>query len=85
MSRSKRHTSICGMTNASSDKQDKRRANRKFRRVNKVNVAKDQDPQQMRELCNVYNFAKDGRQYFTNDDALYGRPSFTPFWRLMAK
>lgn len=43
MRRSYRKTAGCGMTTAVSEKQDKRNANRKIRRINNEQVNRNQD------------------------------------------
>ena len=62
MSRSRRRTPITGMTMAQSEKQDKRDANRKLRRVTKHILSQldniDELPTQ-RETSNVWEFAKE--------------------------
>ncbi|BDD05285.1 hypothetical protein [Aureibacter tunicatorum] len=64
MSRSFRKTKIHGITTARSEKQDKRDANRKFRRVSKQKVSDEERLfPVMREVSNVWAFAKDGKIY----------------------
>lgn len=65
MSRSRKKTPIAGMTNARSEKQDKRNANRKLRRKTRA------DPEHaplLREVSNVWTFDKDGKIYLTPRD-----------------
>lgn len=64
MSRSKKKTPIRGITTARSEKQDKRDANRKFRRKTKqqVNLG-DETISEIREISNVWAFDKDGKHY----------------------
>ena len=65
MARSKRRTSVVGITTAVSEKQDKRIANRAERRINKALLAEDLDGSTLkskRELSNVWAFDKDGKQ-----------------------
>ncbi|MBO3697306.1 hypothetical protein [Roseivirga sp. E12] len=64
MSRSSKKTPITGITTAISEKQDKRDANRKFRRKTKqqVNLG-DETISEIRELSNVWGFHKDGKHY----------------------
>lgn len=69
MSRSRKKTPIRGMTLADSEKQDKRLANRKIRRVNKIRVTGDQEPAHVRELSDPWGMDKDGRQYFGDEPA----------------
>lgn len=61
MSRSRKRTPVCGMTTAHSEKEDKRRANRKLRR--RVARAPANAPA-LREVSNVWTMAKDGKQRF---------------------
>jgi len=64
MSRSTRKTPKSGITTAETEKENKRRANRKFRRVTKLQVKKGRDePSLPRELSNVWSFDKDGKQF----------------------
>ena len=67
MSRSYRKTKIFGIA-ATSEKSDKRRANRIFRRFNKSMVKKDSDKLwfNMSEAMNVWSMAKDGKTYWRN-------------------
>jgi hypothetical protein len=44
MSRSYRHTSICGLASAASEKDDKRRWHRRFRQRNRQRVRQDREP-----------------------------------------
>ena len=69
MSRSRKKTPIRGMTLADSEKEDKRLANRRIRRVNKVRVGRDQEPTHTRELSDPWGMAKDGRQWFGDEPA----------------
>lgn len=64
MSRSKRKTKIHGNTSAKSEKENKRDANRKLRRIvkQKVNSGKTELPE-LREVSNVWAFEKDGKRY----------------------
>lgn len=66
MSRSRRKTPICGHTTAVSEKQDKRIANRSFRRTVRQQLgSRDADAviTDVREVSNVYSFDKDGKQF----------------------
>ncbi len=67
MSRSRKRTPVCGMTGASSEKQDKRLYNRRYRRVCKqalhVNPACELLPH-LRAYSNRWAMAKDGRARF---------------------
>lgn len=71
MSRSHQKTPIRGNTIAESEKQDKRHANRKFRRIvrQKMKAGEDTLPQ-IREVSNVWKFDKDGKTY---DNSLSSR------------
>ncbi len=64
MSRSKNKTKIQGITTATSEKENKQDANRKFRRIikQKVKSAKTELPE-IREISNVWSFGKDGKRY----------------------
>ncbi|MDR3026563.1 hypothetical protein [Chryseobacterium sp.] len=64
MSRSRRKTPITGVTTAETEKENKRDANRKLRRLNKIKIhKKDYDLFQLREISNVWGFDKDGKHY----------------------
>ena len=65
MSRSKRKTSIHGITMAESEKADKLAAHRKYRRTlkQKLGVEPEAPMPVERELSNVWSFAKDGKRY----------------------
>ena len=67
MSRSKKKTKIHGITTAKSEKENKRDANRKLRRIvkQKVNSGKTELPElpELREVSNVWSFDKDGKRY----------------------
>ena len=64
MSRSKKKTPKKGITGAESEKENKRQANRKYRRVTKIQVKKGKDELPLtKELSNVWAFDKDGKQY----------------------
>ncbi len=64
MSRSFRKTKIQGITTINSEKEDKQKANRKFRRVVKQKLNLDEsDLPNRREVSNVWSFAKDGKRY----------------------
>lgn len=65
MSRSVKRTPIHGITMASSEKDDKRKANRAFRRRVKQRMS-DQDQTLLpvvREISNVWSMEKDGKSY----------------------
>lgn len=62
MSRSRKKTPIRGITSASSEKDDKRMANRLFRRTTKVQIKKGESPfVDKNEVSNVWSFDKDGK------------------------
>lgn len=64
MSRSRKKTPIFGNTNAKSEKQDKRKANRRFRRVTQQTGDAENVPSpNKREATEVWKFGKDGKYY----------------------
>jgi hypothetical protein len=68
MSRSRKKTPIFGITTASSEKRDKRLANRKLRRLTTTELRcslydDDLILPEIRDVSNVYNFEKDGKGY----------------------
>ena len=64
MSRSKKKNPVKGITSADSEKDDKRNANRKFRRKIKQEVNKGEELlPEVREVSNVWSFDKDGKLY----------------------
>lgn len=64
MSRSKKHTPKFGITTAQTEKKDKRNANRKLRRIVKIQVKQDKDKlSKLREISDVWGFDKDGKKY----------------------
>ena len=68
MSRSFRKTPICGFTTANSNKEDKRLANRRFRRASRNRIKSNREPfYRLREVCNVWDFAKDGKMYYDKE------------------
>lgn len=67
MARSHRKTPICGMTTARSEKDDKKIAHSRMRAAVHTHLMSGRDPDVMpltREVCNVWDFAKDGKQRF---------------------
>ncbi|MGH2372430.1 MAG: hypothetical protein ACREOC_18040 [Gemmatimonadales bacterium] len=70
MSRSRKKTAIAGITNARSEKLDKRLANRKARRrareAVRVTPAADVFPV-LRAVSNVWTFSKDGKRFFAQE------------------
>ena len=69
MSNSYRKTSITGICCADSEKQDKRKANRKLRRNTKQRLmlsdAENYLPQ-IRDVSNIWCMSKDGKMYFNS-------------------
>jgi len=67
MSRSYRHSPILGITASGinrSEKKDKRRANRKFRRLTHYCLKNDERlPVDLDEVSEVYTWTKDGKQF----------------------
>ena len=64
MSRSRKKTPVRGRTTAESEKENKRKANRKLRRITKVQLKKgDAELSTMKETSNVWAFDKDGKQF----------------------
>ncbi|GEN75179.1 hypothetical protein [Chryseobacterium hagamense] len=69
MSRSRRKNPITGITTAETEKKNKLEANRKFRRLNRIKIHKGNfELFQLREISNVWNFDKDGKQYLKKPD-----------------
>lgn len=67
MSRSQKKTSIGGNTTCSSEKQDKRAANRSLRRIVKRLCSAGENIEvwpRLREVSEVWSFGKDGKQWF---------------------
>lgn len=65
MSRSLRKTKIFGHTTAETEKQDKRRWNRVFRKVSKNLIRLEKEaPVKIKGVTNVWDGAKDGKQYY---------------------
>ena len=55
------------MTTANSEKENKRDANRKFRRIVKQEIKiGDKSFSELREVSNVWSFDKDGKRYDSN-------------------
>lgn len=64
MSRSRKKTPISGMTTCKSEKQDKRKANRKLRFAVRVAISNETEIlPELREISNVWSFGKDGKQW----------------------
>ena len=76
MARSYKHTPIFGSVanRRTSEKKDKRMANRKLRRINHVQEAYGEyaNFMAMREASDIWSFAKDGKFYYKND---FGTPN----------
>jgi len=65
MSRSIRKTPIFGFTTAKSEKQDKRKWNRRFRKVcKKLIQLETETPVKLAGVTNIWDGAKDGRYYW---------------------
>ncbi len=65
MSHSTRKTPIFGHTTAPSEKQDKRRWNRTFRRIAKIKTQTNEEaPVKIEAVTNVWDGAKDGKRYY---------------------
>jgi hypothetical protein len=63
-----------GFTCAESEKDDKRAANRALRRISKISLKDSKEVLPvLREISNVYGFAKDGKQYLTKNLEKYMR------------
>ena len=70
MSRSYKHTTISGITTATSEKRDKKLANRRFRRISKHRVKIDAEPLiDLNEISDPWDFQKDGKRYFNPNEA----------------
>lgn len=68
MSRSYRKTPITSFTTAKSDKEDKKLANRLFRRASRNRIKSNREPfYRLREVCDVWDFAKDGKVYYDKE------------------
>lgn len=64
MARSFRKTPISGNTTSPSEKQDKRLANRRWRRRARLALAAGREPPLQREASDVWDFDKDGKRWF---------------------
>lgn len=64
MARSFRKTAIIGISLCSSEKEDKRRANRTLRRKTKQVLITAETFPRIREVLNAWRFAKDGKSFF---------------------
>jgi hypothetical protein len=83
MSRSYRHTPIRGNVWAKSEKQDKRLAQRAWRRKVRVSLhhGRWECLPALREVSNVWAFPKDGKKYVRHLPPKGGRA----WWQLMGK
>ena len=64
MSKTIRKTLVTGITNAKSEKKDKRRWNKILKQTSKACIIRDAEPpKKLKEVCNVWSGAKDGRSY----------------------
>lgn len=64
MSRSYLKTPIIGNTTAKSEKLDKRKANRSYRKLVRMRLIEGNfNPLHIRECSNVWSFDKDGKRY----------------------
>jgi hypothetical protein len=61
MSHSRKKTPVGGVSNSLSEKDDKRMANRKLRRLTRVDP---ENPPALREVSDVWGMSKDGKRYF---------------------
>jgi hypothetical protein len=69
VSRSRKKNPFTSFTNSSSDKSDKRKANRKFRREERIAILNDEDPpEDIAEVSDIYMFSKDGKHKFDDDE-----------------
>lgn len=74
MSRSKRKKPIFAYTTSTSEKQDKRIWNKRFRRVSKLLIQNDKDlPLKLAAVANVWDGSKDGKHYWNEYSAKHLR------------
>jgi hypothetical protein len=73
MSRSYRKSPFMGVTCARSEKDDKRVANRRLRRVVVNSIRNEKEMPLTREISNVWLFSKDGRQMITDKNSRWLR------------
>lgn len=67
MSRSIRKNKIFPITTAETEKQDKRRWNKTFRKVSKNLISEEQEaPHKIQSVSSVWDGAKDGKRYRKN-------------------
>ena len=83
MSRSYRRTPVLGHVKARSEKKDKRWAQRRWRRIVRLSLRREEWEllPTLREVSNVWDFPKDGKQYVRYVPPQGGRA----WWRLMGK
>jgi hypothetical protein len=65
MSRSKKKTPKVGFSTSETEKENKRKANRKFRRITKNRLTENdiQLPKKTKEISDVWSFDKGGKQF----------------------
>lgn len=69
MSRSRKKSKVQSVSNADTEKEDKRFANRKHRRIVKQQVKSGKENlAQLKEVSNVWSFDKDGKHYDPDSD-----------------
>jgi hypothetical protein len=75
MSRSRRQHPIIGISIAKSEKYDKQKSNRILRARVRTALTKNEDPvlPVLREVSDVWSFAKDGKQYLVDGSAKWLR------------
>jgi len=73
MSRSYRKSPFIGVTCARSEKDDKRVANRRYRRRVSSSLISGREMPLIREVSEVYLFSKDGRQMITDKNSRWLR------------
>ena len=72
MSKSYKKTKVFGIASADSEKQDKRNANKRFRRICKLYLAdimdddEDSSFPELEEVSDVWSMSKDGKRYQKN-------------------
>ena len=72
MSDSRKKNPITGFTTAKSEKQDKRIANRRLRKKEKIAIYNDDELMPiMAQISNSYGFSKDGKQYVNKHSNFY--------------
>lgn len=80
MSNSYRKNPVTGTTTSTSEKEDKRLANRRLRRVNKARVKLGLEALTLKEISDVWDFNKDGKSRFD-----WMKNERDPHWRKMYK